>query len=253
MSRVAKTRITVASAVALVALLIAAVGLWHGSPTGELQKAAQGQEAGQSSEPMIEVGGVLRPASDVAPPPALSEAPAESPALVAGRAKPVDAELNANTRSIKEAYVNRNHPERISILVEPAPFNKATFEADPQAYMDVIEPGRVFQPAQPGENVTPLKYLSDPRPGVALGGTIDLQVQVLPSAPVTFSSLDLGSFQNMLTSITVRANEQGVATVNFTASEGTVGDVNILCASPLTSGQGKFVVHVLLPDEPGGP
>ena len=83
------------------------------------------------------------------------------------------------------------------------------------------------------------------------GETIPLQVRALPNAPVSFSSFDLGRFQNHLTSITVEANDAGVATVQFTAPPGTINHVNILVASPMTAGQAKFVVEVLRPKPAG--
>jgi len=76
-------------------------------------------------------------------------------------------------------------------------------------------------------------------------------VRATPGAPVTFTSFDLGQFENQLTSITVRADDKGIATARFIGSPGTINDVNILVASPVNSGQAKFAVNVVLPRPAG--
>lgn len=81
------------------------------------------------------------------------------------------------------------------------------------------------------------------------GASIRLEVQGRPEAPVTFTSFDLGAFQNQLTSITVAADEQGIAQAEFTGTPGTVEDVNILVGSPMASGQVQFRVRVLPPNQ----
>lgn len=82
---------------------------------------------------------------------------------------------------------------------------------------------------------------------VLQGEPVPLKVRTIPNAPVTFTSFDLGSFSNRLTSITVAADKDGVATAQFTGTPGTYNDVNILAASPMTSGQVKFVITVIVP------
>jgi hypothetical protein len=65
--------------------------------------------------------------------------------------------------------------------------------------------------------------------------------------PCTFSSFDLGHFQNQLTSVSVAANDQGVAEVDFFGAPGTINEVKILASSPVTSGQIRFIVNVKKP------
>src|SRR5690606_10279160 len=77
---------------------------------------------------------------------------------------------------------------------------------------------------------------------------VSLRVRAVPGAPVTFTSLDMGAFQNRLASITVRADGEGVAVARFTGTPGTLGLTNVLAASPLTSGQQHFTVSVLPAD-----
>ena len=45
--------------------------------------------------------------------------------------------------------------------------------------------------------------------------------------------------------MTVETDDHGVAIVRMTATSGTIHTVNIMVASPVTSGQVKFVVDVL--------
>ena len=42
-----------------------------------------------------------------------------------------------------------------------------------------------------------------------------LRVRAAPKYPISFTSFDLGKFQNELTAITVEANDQGVAEVKL--------------------------------------
>ena len=79
------------------------------------------------------------------------------------------------------------------------------------------------------------------------GQTVTLRAVAVPGAPVTFTSFDLGAFENQLTSITVRADAEGLARAQFTGTPGTVQDVRILAASPMTSGQLHYTVRVRLP------
>jgi hypothetical protein len=74
---------------------------------------------------------------------------------------------------------------------------------------------------------------------------VKLSVKAAPLSPVSFTSFDLGAFQeSKLNSVTVQADKQGIAAVTFVATPGTLNDANILAGSPLSSGQVKFVVDI---------
>ena len=167
--------------------------------------------------------------------------------------QPVKGDTNPQTRSVMEALKSGKHPERLSVLIPPKePFDKAAFEADPKAYTDLVVPGRVFQCSQPGPNVPALKAASDLFVQTTLGATVKLKAQGAPLAPVTFTAMDLGAFEeSKLSSVTVRADKDGVATATFMATPGAMNDVNILCGSPLASGQVKF--KVVIDEDAGGP
>lgn len=158
--------------------------------------------------------------------------------------KPIDPDANANTRSVSEALRTGEHPERVSVWIKPKPFDKEAFAADPQAYLDLVEPGRVWQTAQPGQGVPVLRPIGQSFQQIEQGEKTLLKVRAPAKAPVTFMSFDLGAFENQLTCITVQADSQGIAQAEFYASPGTIADCNILAACPLATEQVKFVVHI---------
>lgn len=135
--------------------------------------------------------------------------------------------------------------------IPPTPFDKKSYNLNPEKYLSVVEPGRVFQTAQPSATTAKLTALSRRYVQIQQGETVPLRVRALPGMPVTFTSFDLGQFENQLTSITVKADRYGIATVKFTGTTGTINDVSILAASPSTSGQARFVVTVKLPKPAG--
>lgn len=163
-----------------------------------------------------------------------------------GTVQPVKGNSSPQAASVLEALKNDTHPERLSLMHPPTKkFDQAAFEADPSSFLNVVEPGRVFMTKPPGKDVPALKVSGDGFYRVKQGGTVKLSAQGAPLAPVTFTSTDLGAFaENNLNSVTVRADEKGLATVTFVATPGTINDVNIMAGSPLASGQAHFVVNV---------
>lgn len=209
------------------------------------RKKAAGADVEANPEYII-VGGVRRKASDVkaSTPPSASDSIER---IDVGKNTPVLVDANPQVRSVAEALQSGEHPERLSPLARPSPFDANSFAADPLVYLNTIEPGRVFQTAQPGPGVEVLRQISPRHISIRQGEKTKLRVQAVAGAPVTFKSFDLGRFENELTTISVRANEEGVAEVEFFGSPGTYNNVNILAGSPLTTGQAKFVVFVEVP------
>jgi hypothetical protein len=158
---------------------------------------------------------------------------------------PIHAE--AQRASIREAVATHQHPERLSLLAPATPWNSAMYQAHPEQYLDVIEPGRALAPALPGPGIPQLQILGGWHQLVDALGTIPLTAQAAPWAPLTFTSLDRGLFQNGLTSISVQADASGVASASFTATAGTVADVRIIVASPMASGRGRWVISIIEP------
>jgi len=164
-----------------------------------------------------------------------------------GSTPAVALDANPQVKSVVTAIKEKNHPERLSTLIAPKPFDAKAFAADPTSYLNTIEPGRVYQTAQPGPGVPRLRSSSPAYKQIAQGESTTLKVQAPPKAPVTFTALDLGQFDNELTSITVQANEKGFAEAKYTSTPGTVENVHILAGSPVASGQVRFTVYVQWP------
>lgn len=187
---------------------------------------------------------------------AVAKAPAVGPENNAsepvgyGSNPPVSVDANPMVKSVAEAVAQKKHPERLSTLIAPKPFDKQAFQGDPTAYLNVVEPARVFQVAQPGPGVPRLRSSSPRLQQITQGDSTKLRVAAPPKSPVTFTSFDLGQFENQLTSMTVQANAAGIAEVQFTATPGTIDDVHILAGCPVAAGQVRFTVNVLLPTTP---
>lgn len=198
----------------------------------------------------VERGGVFRNQRDVEPgkPIDLPDYGDNALGKRVGSAPPVAPDANPHTRSVAEALKEpAKFPERLSSMHAAKEFDKAAFESDPETYLTTVEPGRIWQAKSPGEDVSPLKRRGGGYYQVIQGESVQLQVEAEPGAPVTFHSFKLGQFDNLLTTMTVRADEEGIASVNFTATKGTFGELDLIAASPLTSGQARFVVNVNLP------
>jgi hypothetical protein len=159
-------------------------------------------------------------------------------------ALPIPPDANPSVKSVVEAAKTGEHPERLTPLLKPKPFSLAAFEADPEGYCQLVVPGRVWQTATPGPAVKALQAK-----GVALltagrGEKVRLTIRGEPKAPTTFTSFETGEFPNRLTSITVRADENGEASTQFQIVPGTPDTVHVLVASPLCVGQVEFRIRV---------
>ncbi len=198
-----------------------------------------GVVAGQSVppvEPMGAEGGVEERVLDP-----------DSMQAIVGVTQTIRHDANPMVASVAEALQKGNHDERLSEMIVPAKFDEKAYIADSESYLNTVEPGRIWQPAQPKEGVPQAQAASPEYVEALQGEAVALKVQVVPHAPVTFTSFDLGAFSNRLTSITVAADEKGMAIAPFTGTPGTYNEVHILAASPLTSGQVKFSVFIVVP------
>lgn len=153
---------------------------------------------------------------------------------------------NAGKRSVLEALASGKHPERLSPLIAPAPFDKSAYDANPQAYLDVVEPGRCFQTAKAvGGDAIQLIAVGSSAPRALPGETVPLIAQGARNAPVTFTAFDGGLFtENGLGSVTVKGDVHGYATVHFTAPINARGHLAVLAGSPLAVGNQRFFVDL---------
>ena len=166
-----------------------------------------------------------------------------------GRSPVVNANANPNTRYLAQHIDDPEHPEVRSVMFQPEPFDRASYEADPQAYLDRFEPGRIWQ-ASDSEAAPHVKRVGSFYRRLLQGESTRLQARTEPGMPVTFYSGQLGQFANELSAVTVQADDQGVAETTYTATGGTHGEIVILASSPVAQGQTRFVVKVDLPMQP---
>lgn len=129
----------------------------------------------------------------------------------------------------------------------PKAFDSAAFSANPQKYLDTIEPGRVFQSAAPGAQVPVLQAKATNSFSIPVGGSCTLTVITAANSVTTFTAFDLGTFPNSLTSITVQANDHGEASTVYHASGGVIANAQVLAGSPGASGQVQFHIFVSTP------
>ena len=198
----------------------------------------------------VTMGGVARPATDVRKADKTIAAK-EIPLKPEGAPPIVKSDANEQVKMVHEAMKSNTHPERYSSFVVNRNFDEQAFKANPEQYAaeyaKIVEPGRVFAPAQPAEGTKTLRSLGARMHRVQQGESVGLVVAALPSAPVTFTSFGMGTFDNFLSSTTVVADSKGYAQATFTATSGTKNEVKVLAASPVLTEQVAFTVAVRLP------
>ena len=161
-----------------------------------------------------------------------------------GKTPPVKGDANENVKSVVEAVRNKKNPERLSVLMNPKQFDPEAYRLSPHSYLSIVEPARVHMPKQPAKDVMRISPVGETRAQIKQNESVVLRVKALPKFPVTWTSWDGGKFSNELTSITVEADESGLAETRFFGAPGTIEDVHIVCASPVCSGQVRYTVNI---------
>ena len=214
---------------------------------------------GLDSDDLVEVGGVRRPKRDLEFEEAKIRPLSEQESAVEsfpnpGRAIQLKGDENPQ---VKQVFQDLHSPDtplpNRSTRFLPEDFDRAAYDRDPEAYLSKVVPGRIFQSAQPGPDVTPIAAVSRLFQNVIQGETVSLEVRVEPKQPVTFHTQDVGEFDNRLTTFTTAADENGVARAMYLATTGNMGLANIIASSPVHSEQVEFVVNVSLPVRSGSP
>ena len=178
--------------------------------------------------------------------------PGQAPRLT-GNENPQVAGMVAEMRGQREGEQESSDRRVVTSWEEPEAFDRVAYEAGPEKYLNKIRPARVFDPAQPGEDVTPLEPISNGFHSILQGEQVVLQVKAEAGVPVAFYTPQTGWFaENQLSSVTVKADEDGVATATFQTGGGSMGIVDVLAASPVHSRQLQFRVKVDLPQQTGG-
>jgi len=152
------------------------------------------------------------------------------------------------TRSVLDAVKTGKHPERLTPLIAPVAFDTATFEANPQQYLDVVEPGRCFQTLKNPAPNSP--YLQPAGPSLVSAQpdeTVLLMVKGAPNGPVTFTAFEGGRFaENGLNSVSVRSDARGYASAHFKTPADANGRLPVLAGSPLALGNQTFLVDATI-------
>jgi hypothetical protein len=216
-----------------------------------LKQPPLSESLGVGKGDFVGVGGIDRPKRDMAfdktlREPVVSE---KSPLPHPGNAPAVPKDANPEVVGLY-AELAKEKPNRaaVSSLFAPEPFDQKRYEADKEAWLTQVLPGRVFEPAQPSPDVKPIASASKAFQQVVQGEKVILSVKADPGSPVTFYTPQIGEFSNRLTTQSVEASPEGIATATFTATAGTQGLVDILAASPVNSGQLRYRVRVVLPE-----
>ncbi len=148
-----------------------------------------------------------------------------------------------STGGIKQREVHAGAKKAVQVQS----FDRESYLRDPKAYLKKVDPDRIFDQADPASGAS---YLTSPQKArfeqVATGKTVALQITAEPGMPVSWDSPYGGAFtESNRNSVTVAADENGLATVHWLATEGTTGDAEVLAASPVHAGQVRFVLEIL--------
>lgn len=187
---------------------------------------------------------------------------------------------NPQMDSVIEALETDRFPERLSPLHDATRFDREAWRADrrtyqgvgvvpgaqitstsrsrlvaqydPIPYMNVAEPGRIYDVEQPGPETPCLTNASPIYCEIVEGESVYLKVKTEALAPASFTAFSMSKFENGLNAITTTADDDGVATVSLTGVTGPA-TVDVVAGSPLASGTIRFQVQVVRPtiaDEP---
>ena len=102
-----------------------------------------------------------------------------------------------------------------------------------------------MQVAEPGPGVPVVTAIGAGALMMRPGELVRMQVQTEPGMPVSCSSQGLGEFPaSGQSSVTVPADAQGVASIEFLATAGTVGHCLLIAGSPVRAGQVQFLITI---------
>jgi len=207
------------------------------------------QEPGEEVVPegFIKWGDVTRPEHDVI---AKNDRKREEPkdTYHPGLAPLIPTSTNASTESLGRRQFDDEASKANSGMQVPEPFDLEEYEKDPQAYLDEVVAGRIWQPATPSADIAKIKRIGRFSQSVVQGESVFLEVKATAGMPVHFSSDRLGEFDNRLSTISVMADENGRARVKFTLSSGTRDFVDVMASSPVHSGFARWLIEVVKPE-----
>ena len=167
----------------------------------------------------------------------------------------VDAgeELSTQQRYVVEAFKDVAHKSgAISIFGKRQPYQSEAYQTSAQyrdAYLNSAEPGRAFDAAQAGPEVTVLERIGYSSMQTEQGQSVTLKVKGQAGAPCSFTSFDGGHFKNGLSYTTLQFDASGVCAAEFTPTRGVIHQCRLRAGSPEHSGTIQWHVFVRLPEE----
>jgi hypothetical protein len=75
-------------------------------------------------------------------------------------------------------------------------------------------------------------------------GRVELKIQAVPGAPVSFAALDMAVCDNGFAAMTVQANGDGYAHMNISFPPGCAGPTHVVVASPVCTGRIDYTFYV---------
>lgn len=182
-----------------------------------------------------------------APRPATA-APAPAPAEAAPASQVIshiDQNTGAQPTPSQPAASSGSAAAPAPIVHCAAGFDLAAYRADPAAYCRVVDGSRYLQVVDPGPGVPVVTAIGAGSVTIRPGERARLQVQTDPGMPVSCTSQGLGEFPaSGQSAVTVPADAQGVATIEFLASAGTVGHCLLIASSPVRASQVQFLITI---------
>lgn len=179
---------------------------------------------------------------------------------------------NLQMDSVLEAVKTKRHQERLSPYHDASIFDRVAWQHNPKvyrivksetaseqkakvvaasfvsvnqnednSYLEIAEPARIYDTAQPDVSVPVLDITSNAINKINEGESIRLSVKTLPLAPASFTAFGVSKFENGLTTITVVADENGIASANLTVNTGGAA-IDVVAGSPVASGTVRFRV-----------
>ncbi len=205
-------------------------------------------------EDWVEKGGVFRPKIDVTAP-AKEDKPSTSIRPAVGSLPQIPKDKTPQTKAVAEALGNRNSKDnelayRLTRFEDAPKFDQASYDKDPQSYLDDVAPGRINDVLPASKDTPAIMRVGRYENEVLQGESAILRAKTTPFAPVTFYSSRGGSINGGVATATVPSNEEGVAEVKFTATTGMIGELDIVAASPKTSGRARYLLNVIVPRLP---
>ncbi len=163
--------------------------------------------------------------------------PAPAPAEAAGPIKPrvVSVEEIARAKLGSGAAHEHDHKN----------FNRAAYLADPAGYLGQIAGSRIYDVANPAAGLAALAPDGPSGFSVETNTEATLAARTEPGMPVTFTSFGLGQFPaSGMQTVTVAADDQGIARTQFLVTPGTVGSCLITAGSPVVSSTTQFLISI---------